>query len=69
MSNEKLSYKERKVQRKKAFEKGYVNGYEDALKSINNNRFVSTKGYGNGYKDSRTVISINKKYNKFRNSK
>ena len=69
MANEKLTYKERKQQRKKAFARGYVNGYEDALKSIQNNRHVSTKAYGNGYKDSRTVITINKKFNKYRNIK
>ena len=66
---EKQSYSEKRLQKKEDFRRGYVHGYEDALKSVKGNLIVSKKGYGNGYKDSRTVISINKRYNKYKKSK
>ena len=61
--------KERQKRRKEDFKRGYLNGYEDALKSIKGSLFASKRGYGKGYKDSQTVIKINKKYNKFKNQK
>lgn len=60
---------ERKAQRKKEFERGYVHGYEDAIKSVTGRRFVGTTGYAKGFKDSRKVSSINQKYNNYKNQK
>lgn len=67
--NTKSKFKERKAQRKKDFQRSYVHGYEDAIKSVTGRRYVGTTGYNKGFKDSRKVSSINQKYNNYKNQK
>ena len=68
MKDKKVTYKERRAQKKKDFKRGYIHGYEDALKSLNGNIFRGTVGYKKGFKDSRNIINVKNKYNNYKNS-
>lgn len=65
----KKSWKQRKAEKERDYRIAYVNGYEDALKSLSGSTFNSSRGYHGGFKDSRKVIKIKEKYMNYKNHK
>lgn len=61
-SKEKMSARVRK-----AYMRGYKNGFEDSAKNFNGSKFWSSRGYGKGYGDKKKIQKIEKRYNQSKN--
>ena len=55
---------------KRAYKRGYIQGFDDNSKlGKKGNRFWGSRGYWRGYGDKTKVNNIQKRYNKYRESK
>ena len=52
---------------RKAYMRGYRNGFEDSAKSSSGGKFWSVRGYGKGYGDKKKVQKIERRYNRSKN--
>lgn len=61
-AREKLSARVRR-----AYMRGYRNGFEDSAKNANGSKFWGARGYGKGYGDKRKVQKIECRYSQSKN--
>ena len=61
-SKEKMSARVRR-----AYMRGYRNGFEDSAKNANGSKFWGSRGYGRGYGDKKKVQRIEHKYSQSKN--
>ena len=52
---------------RKAYMRGYKNGFDDSAKNFNGSKFWSSRGYGKGYGDRKKVQKIERRYNQSKN--
>lgn len=61
-SKEKMSARVRR-----AYMRGYKNGFEDRAKSPDGSKFWGSRGYGRGYGDKKKIQKIERKYTQSKN--
>lgn len=61
-SKEKMSARVRR-----AYMRGYRNGFEDRAKSPDGSKFWGSRGYGRGYGDKKKIQRIERKYSQSKN--
>ena len=62
-TSEKMS-----VRARRAYQRGYKQGFEDSAKNPTGSTFWGSRGYKKGYGDKKIVRKIEKKYNQSKNS-
>ena len=62
-TREKLSARVRR-----AYQRGYRQGFDDSAKNSNGSKFWGTRGYNKGYGDKQKVRKIERRYNNYKNA-